>query len=430
LSKLAVGGIPVEKAVLTKSRTITKLAILLVVGLLGLAAVAFSSFIYGLSDLYGTFHYTSHTADFNQDGKLDVLVHQMRQESELTWWGGPTVWLNQGDGRFMQGDLPEMPPFLYHDTAPADLDGDGDPDLVILGPNMLSYQFNQGGMQAGQPGEFKLYGAHVQAPSDHGIPGSLALGDLTGNGYPDSFAAGCCSWLFPTAAGRENIIPSYSWSVLYDNNPDGYPRSTPVSYKSLGSLRIKQAALGDLDGDGDLDVFTAILRPKVGSETGHPNLILLNDGQGNLSDSGQRLGNSSSTSVALQDLDGDGDLDALVGNIGGWEIWLNQGGLQGGEQGLFSAGQEFNTTPVKRVFLADFDNDGDFDALIAGERQAAIWLNDGAGNFSRSRQSLRYSHRYTVAVGDFNGDGLADVFSNSYQKAYRVWFNRGDGTFR
>jgi len=55
------------------------------------------------------------------------------------------------------------------------------------------------------------------------------------------------------------------------------------------------------------------------------NLVLWNDGFGRFSDSGQRLSMENSVDVALFDLDGDGDLDALVANYGPNRIWLNDG---------------------------------------------------------------------------------------------------------
>ena len=79
-------------------------------------------------------------------------------------------------------------------------------------------------------------------------------------------------------------------------------------------------ALGDLDGDGDLDAF-------VGNDK-QGNRVWLNDGRGRFSDSGRSLGSSSSRALALGDLDGDGTLDAFAGNgfpIGqANEVWLNQ----------------------------------------------------------------------------------------------------------
>ena len=71
-------------------------------------------------------------------------------------------------------------------------------------------------------------------------------------------------------------------------------------------------ALGDLDGDGDLDVFlakgTAVAQQVCRIQ------VWLNDGSGSFTDSGQRLGNLDSRSIQLGDLDLDGDLDAFIAN--------------------------------------------------------------------------------------------------------------------
>jgi len=76
-------------------------------------------------------------------------------------------------------------------------------------------------------------------------------------------------------------------------------------------------ALGDLDGDGDLDAFVA--------NYGQANKVWVNNGDGNFT-AGQGLGSAYSYGVALGDLDGDGDLDAFVTNYGGGQankVWLN-----------------------------------------------------------------------------------------------------------
>ena len=70
--------------------------------------------------------------------------------------------------------------------------------------------------------------------------------------------------------------------------------------------------------------------------------ILLNNGNGAFVDSGQRLdnprkaGSAASGAVALGDLDGDNDLDAVVATSKGASIWMNQGGAQGGQTGIFT----------------------------------------------------------------------------------------------
>ena len=106
-------------------------------------------------------------------------------------------------------------------------------------------------------------------------------------------------------------------------------------------------ALGDLDGDHDLDAFVA---------NGYqPNDVWFNDGSGTFIDSGQALGDSSARSVAIGDLDGDGALDAFVGNYGANKVWLNQ-----------------DRTP------GDFDNDLDVDRDDLFVWQAGFGIASGA----------------------------------------------------
>jgi len=76
-------------------------------------------------------------------------------------------------------------------------------------------------------------------------------------------------------------------------------------------------AVGDLDLDGDLDVFV--------SNMNLPNEVWLNDGNGHFSDSGLRLIGNNSAKPTLGDLDNDGDLDVFVGSLMNKpQIWFNQ----------------------------------------------------------------------------------------------------------
>ncbi len=108
---------------------------------------------------------------------------------------------------------------------------------------------------------------------------------------------------------------------------------------------------------------------------------------GEFFDSGQALGDHHSTGISLGDLDGDGDLDAFVANLGeANRVWINQGGAQGGTPGTFSdSGQTVGDHLSHAVSLGDLDGDGDLDAFVANYGEAnRVWINQGgAGRHAR-----------------------------------------------
>jgi hypothetical protein len=376
-------------------------------------------------DHQDTFHNTTSVADVDGDGDLDVILHNVRNESEFTAFSGLTLWLNQGDGHFTAQKLDTGTGWA---SAAGDLDQDGDEDLLIFDGVYLRLLFNQGGLQQGQIGEFK-YTTLVLAPTRQGQYGSIALGDLNQDGLLDGVIVGCCGRLF--TLDPEDNTPNDSWVWINGWNSAGW-LARRVSYLSaLDGLAVRAAELGDLDGDGDPDLVAAVIAPSQSLNQDPADRVLLNDGTGNFSDSGQRLGSTDSTSLALGDLDGDRDLDAMIGSAGGVALWINQGGAQAGSPGTFvMAGGELPASQTQAIFLSDLDDDGDLDALVAGAKEATLWWNDGQAAFSQSGRRFRYNNRHGLAVADFNGDGRPDIFAAEYDTHFRVWLNQGDGTFR
>ncbi|CAN0591305.1 unnamed protein product, partial [Laminaria digitata] len=180
-----------------------------------------------------------------------------------------------------------------------DLDNDGDLDSVIDDPH-LPVWLNDGAGMLGFTNQ-TMVGTGERSRS-------AALGDLDGDGDVDLF--------------QGNFLDSRVWLN------DGYGRFTDTD-QALGEDRTVDVALGDLDGDGDLDAYVANVIERGAGAGGSPaDRVWLNDGAGGFSDSGQRLGVDDilSTSVALGDLDGDGDLDAMAGSFSETLVWLNDGG--------------------------------------------------------------------------------------------------------
>jgi len=209
---------------------------------------------------------------------------------------------------------------------------------------------------------------------------------------------------------------------VYLNDSTGGFYAHPISptFGINDSLDIK---LGDLDGDGDLD---AVVANYDAADT-----VWLNDGSGGFIEH-DIFGLISSTDLALGDLDGDGDLDAVVTrNVGqAQRTFLNDG------YGYFSShpySATFGLENSSAVELGDLDSDGDLDAVVAnyGEPQTT-WLNDGGGGFYAHPISATFGggYSYDVALGDIDGDGYLDALVTEYVFGPTiVWRNNGSGGF-
>ena len=242
--------------------------------------------------------------------------------------------------------------------------------------------------------------------------------DLNGDTQVDIFLTGCCGGGVSTNQVEWQTLNAHN--SIWLSEDQGLPRNTD---QRLGLGSSEAVALGDLDSDGDLDAF--VVNSSYLDETGKPvdydvNRVWLNDGLGTFEDSEQQLGQQRSYAVALGDLDGDGDLDALVGNHGPDEVWWNDG------LGHFSRSDHTLGTALTRyLYLADLDDDGDLDAFLGGDKQGRIWLNDGRGFFTDSGQQLNYFSQHAIALGDVDGNDTIDIVAGKLNRA-RVW--RNDGT--
>lgn len=352
-------------------------------------------------------------ADLDGDGDLDAFLANGRNESPEP----NSVLLNDGKGNF-QDSGQKLGQSESWAVALEDFDSDGDYDALISNISWGEYFWNEG------DGEFQRKQSLFSPNSDGYYIGIWRFqpADLNADTRIDLFVAGCCGG--GTSTGTDDWQTINAFNNVWLSDGKSLPRLTG---QKMGLGSTEAVDLGDVDGDGDIDVFVANSAhlDEAGSIVDYDaNEVWLNDGNGIFSDSGQKLGNQRSYSVALGDLDGDNDLDAFVGNLGPDEIWLNDG------HGSFTdSGHRLGISITRCVDLADLDDDGDLDAFVGSDKVGRIWLNNGNGHFKITSQRLTYSHQYAVTLGDVDGNGTIDIVAGKLDTAI-VWYNDGMGRMR
>jgi hypothetical protein len=392
-------------------------------------------------------------ADLNQDGKVDIAAGDTSDQVR--------VWSNDGAWSFTlqatltaDGDVDAL--------VAVDLDGDGVLDLVSGGPvegsgthELIVWQNNTGWSFTG----------HDAGDTADTING-LAAADLNHDGYAEVVSV--------TDTGEDNEVivwendadATFDWSFTqvdvgaetqtveavavadFDEDGDvdlaigrasdgstGYevtlwqnvlvhrsmPFGSPGTGAGASTDNVNSVEIGDLDGDGDPDIFS-------GSQSGEDYELIVwqNDGtpfSGSWTSNDAGTTPGTTNAVALGDLDNDGDLDAAAGSVAttGSELFVleNDGAPF---SGLWTSNAVTDTDTIHDLVFADLDGDGYLDVVSGGKQRDAgvvAWRNDTTP-FSGSWDSISVGEDDTdtvrgVAVGDLNADGHPDIVAASIQ---------------
>lgn len=377
--------------------------------------------------------------DYDRDGDVDVALFTAGPEDNL-------LLENSGDGSFTRTNIPGA--FPARGGAWGDHDNDGDLDLAVVGPgdNRL-YRWNGDGFSSkvefgnasslsacwgdinndgwldlvlGNDGdnqvfvwfddgyrELPLFGAHRT--------NAVACGDLDNDGLID------------VVVGNEG--PDY----FFRNLGTGQFSQTMLS----GSGNTNSVHLYDLDRDGVLDILAAM--------EGN-NRIYWYQSQGTFTHTEIETP-LSTTSMYASDLDLDGHLDILEGNWGGGNRVL----LGDGERG-FTPGPELGWGATVALLPEDIDKDGDVDAVVVNSNDRwelhrsgyctdlDISIDVGADSLSDARFPSHYPpasflpefgtlNTTTIAWGDHDNDGDPDLAVGNYGGQNLLYTNNGAGTF-
>ena len=329
--------------------------------------------------------------DLDGDGDLDILLASAFDDT-IAWYE------NNGAAD------PVFTQVIVSTTANGaasvsvgDMDGDGDLDILSASvfDDTIAWYENNG---AADPVFTQVI---VSTTADDAS--SVSVGDVDGDGDLDILSA-------------SNGDSTIAW---YENNGAADPVFTQVivSTTAFGAISV---SVGDVDGDGDLDILSASFSDDTiawyenngAADPVFTEVIVSTTAFGAIS-------------VSVGDVDGDGDLDILSASFSDDTIaWYENNGAA---DPVFTEVIVSTTADgAESVSVGDVDGDGDLDILSASaaDNTIAWYENNGAADpvFTEVIVSTTASFAASVSVGDVDGDGDLDILSASAGDDTIAWY--------
>jgi FG-GAP-like repeat len=365
--------------------------------------------------------------DVNGDGKDDILmVHpngdggacRAAATSHGHAPGGCTlssidVLISNGDGTFTLGTNYAISDFSLNGGLLTDIDGDGKLDLVVLDSEALAAEIVLLGN-----GDGTFQAASTLATLTGPAPNNINFADFNGDGkldfegdsanQPQIYLASGVGFLAPVALVTSDTV-----------------------YDSCGD------AAGDLNGDGIAEIVSV-------NCSNNTLTIYLNNGDGSFQ-TGVYVDNVGDTymypgDVTIADVNGDGKNDIVLGNSysGDLSVFLGNGD---GTFAVEAVGYDIGGYPWTSPLVADFNGDGLMDIVEPDDYYSLVYLEGyGDGTFRAGlsyylpNSFAEYAYSYSVASGDFNGDGFGDVVAgqdgNVAAPGVVVYLANADGTMQ
>lgn len=341
-------------------------------------------------------------ADVDRDFDVDLVA--LDHQAELL------ILLNDGFGRFTEASnqvtLPEDRNRFF-DLAVTDVTDDGAPELIVGDTDAAGSYTQLIALENDGRGRFQVLSTSgvLNSPASSG-PVALDLGDADRDGDLDAAVAviGDAPMLF-----RQNSDGTF----LHDPLRDLLPQVMAVSPTSI--------RFAELNRDGDPDLLLTAGRAGLGNASAVQ--VFVNQAAGVFADvtaSHIPLHRGGADTLALGDVDGDGDHDMVVGaRSASAALYLNNG------DGTFvdAGSSEWHALQPASLVLADLDGDGDLDG-VAAAAQDAVLQNDATGHFMSVNvlPDVPDGHQQLIPA-DVDRDGDLDLIGVG--STIRVFLNPG-----
>ncbi len=343
--------------------------------------------------------------DFNHDGHLDIAAAALG--------GSVAVILGKGDGTFGPPVTYPAPQSSGQSITAADVDGDGNPDLIVGGATGVLLGNGDGTFRPGTPLPAGAASSYVWV---------YAAGDLNGDGKIDLVYADIQNQVVVPLFGKGNGAFAAGQAYAVSQLPDSL---ILTDYNNDGRLDIVNGTgnaglLGPGDQSGNIDI---LLNNGDGTFQGAPAYFALATPQS------QSLGSTSATVAGF-----------AVGNFGGKFPGLIAAGFDrgltlymGNGKGGFEAPQALSVEGGAAIAAGDFNGDGIADAAVSqGNSGVAILLGTPTGLGPATIIATGGVFPNAIVTGDFNGDGKTDlaIAGGSAGGSLAILKGNGDGTFQ
>jgi len=354
--------------------------------------------------------------DWDKDGDLDIYISVVYSCNKL--------FQNEGNLKFKDMSRVMQVDDIHdtHGIVWADFDNNGYLDL-FLANNLEALTQKRG--EYSQPNSFYLGfdEGFVECAEKAGLAGGpnyscgVTTADVNGDGFLDIYVA--------EGGYRSGMDCANS---LYLNNRDGtftdIGARAGVANQSNGYC----CSFCDYDNDGDPDLY-------VGNINDNPNepltrVLYRNNGDGTFTDVTRELGlaaQGTNITCFWGDVDNDGDQDLFLANSAGPvypdKKWGANSLFRNNGNGTFTdiskqAGVDIETNS-RGCTMGDIDNDGDLDIIVTNSwYDALVFINDGTGKFTESHEKTGGSWFYGhgLALGDLDGDGDLDLVGGNWRR--------------
>jgi len=279
--------------------------------------------------------------------------------------------------------------------------------VTLKGPGTCTIAASQGGNTSYGPATPVTQSFTVSLANPSGTLTASAGSPLAAGASPQAVAVG-----YFHGAGLQDLAIANNGdgtvTVLLGNGSGGFT-AAPKSPFKVGTDPAS-VAVGDFNGDGFDDL--AIANGGDGTVT-----VLLGNGQGGFTAAPDPFKVGTPSSVVVADFNGDGIQDLATANFNSGTVTVLLGNGQGGFTAATGGPFAVGTSPVS-IAVADFNKDGIPDLAIAnnGDGTVTVLLGNGQGGFTSPTGNpfTVGTLPVSVAVGDFNGDGIPDFATANY----------------